>query len=387
MRSIMLAVSFLKKQWVMNVVLVVEILISVIMLSELFLFVSDRMDNQRAAEELQNNHLYVLSEFEYYAPQEERVMEALRADEAIQSIGKVDISSCTWNGQYFQLGLYNANLIGLYAPKCASGAWLPTEGGEYSGYPAVVSADAGLQVGDAAEILVADQYSVAIEVVGVLATPTQYLFPTGMSDNVDSIISHSPAILVNQALFPQLPPNPDTADVPKSLFLISDLDKEEMMAKYNRYGQIQAINDMVASYVETSNGLIRSEALLFVLFVLLAAIVISWGIAFFEYLLQVPANRVGYTIYYLVGMKWHQCVWIELTRHGILLFFIAGSIALLDKFGALQTAWMTDARRNIFYIVLLVYLVLVFFSTSAFFLWKLLHRDIIASLRNLQGGE
>ena len=132
MRSIMLAVSFLKKQWVMNVVLVVEILISVIMLSELFLFVSDRMDNQRAAEELQNNHLYVLSEFEYYAPQEERVMEALRADEAIQSIGKVDISSCTWNGQYFQLGLYNANLIGLYAPKCASGAWLPTEGGEYS---------------------------------------------------------------------------------------------------------------------------------------------------------------------------------------------------------------------------------------------------------------
>ena len=89
----MLAVSFLKKQWVMNVVLVVEILISVIMLSELFLFVSDRMDNQRAAEELQNNHLYVLSEFEYYAPQEERVMEALRADEAIQSIGKVDIST------------------------------------------------------------------------------------------------------------------------------------------------------------------------------------------------------------------------------------------------------------------------------------------------------
>ena len=95
----------------------------------------------------------------------------------------------------------------------------------------------------------------------------------------------------------------------------------------------------------------------------------------------------NYTIYYLVGMKWHQCVWIELTRHGILLFFIAGSIALLDKFGALQTTWMTDARRNIFYIVLLVYLVLVFFSTSAFFLWKLLHRDIIASLRNLQGGE
>jgi uncharacterized protein len=26
------------------------------------------------------------------------------------------------------------------------------------------------------------------------------------------------------------------------------------------------------------------------------AVLISWGIAFFEYLLQVPANRVGYTM-------------------------------------------------------------------------------------------
>ena len=86
MRSIMLAVSFLKKQWVMNVVLVVEILISVIMLSELFLFVSDRLDNQRAAEELQNNYLYVLSEFEYYTPQEERVMEAFPPAHGMGSI-------------------------------------------------------------------------------------------------------------------------------------------------------------------------------------------------------------------------------------------------------------------------------------------------------------
>ena len=26
-----------------------------------------------------------------------------------------------------------------------------------------------------------------------------------------------------------------------------------------------------------------------------AAVLVSWGIAFFEYLLQVPANRIGYT--------------------------------------------------------------------------------------------
>ena len=35
----------------------------------------------------------------------------------------------------------------------------------------------------------------------------------------------------------------------------------------------------------------------------LAAIVISWGIAFFEYLLQVPANRVGYGYFSAAELK------------------------------------------------------------------------------------
>ncbi|MEO8305820.1 MAG: DMT family protein [Betaproteobacteria bacterium] len=34
-----------------------------------------------------------------------------------------------------------------------------------------------------------------------------------------------------------------------------------------------------------------------------AAALISWGIALFEYLLQVPANRVGYTVLSLAQLK------------------------------------------------------------------------------------
>ncbi|MEG1824639.1 MAG: DMT family protein [Cloacibacillus sp.] len=36
---------------------------------------------------------------------------------------------------------------------------------------------------------------------------------------------------------------------------------------------------------------------------LIAAIVISWGIAFFEYCFQVPANRMGHTLYSLPQLK------------------------------------------------------------------------------------
>lgn len=33
------------------------------------------------------------------------------------------------------------------------------------------------------------------------------------------------------------------------------------------------------------------------------AVLVSWGIAFFEYLLQVPANRIGYTVLDLPKLK------------------------------------------------------------------------------------
>lgn len=36
---------------------------------------------------------------------------------------------------------------------------------------------------------------------------------------------------------------------------------------------------------------------------LIVAILVSWGIAFFEYLLQVPANRIGYRSFTLGQLK------------------------------------------------------------------------------------
>ena len=36
---------------------------------------------------------------------------------------------------------------------------------------------------------------------------------------------------------------------------------------------------------------------------LLIVIIISWGIAFFEYCFQVPANRIGYSVYNAAQLK------------------------------------------------------------------------------------
>ncbi len=39
---------------------------------------------------------------------------------------------------------------------------------------------------------------------------------------------------------------------------------------------------------------------------LLLVIMVSWGIALFEYCLQVPANRIGYTVYNAAQLKTMQ---------------------------------------------------------------------------------
>ena len=49
---------------------------------------------------------------------------------------------------------------------------------------------------------------------------------------------------------------------------------------------------------------------------LLAVILISWGIAFFEYCFQVPANRIGYSVYNAAQLKTIQEV-ITLTVFAI----------------------------------------------------------------------
>jgi hypothetical protein len=55
---------------------------------------------------------------------------------------------------------------------------------------------------------------------------------------------------------------------------------------------------------------------------LLAAIVVSWGIAFFEYCLQVPANRIGIGYFSLPQLKVIQEVLTMLVFAGFCLFYM-----------------------------------------------------------------
>jgi hypothetical protein len=56
---------------------------------------------------------------------------------------------------------------------------------------------------------------------------------------------------------------------------------------------------------------------------LIVAILASWGIAFFEYMLQVPANRIGYRIFSLGQLKIIQEI-ITMTVFAAFSYFYMG---------------------------------------------------------------
>lgn len=67
----------------------------------------------------------------------------------------------------------------------------------------------------------------------------------------------------------------------------------------------------------------------------LLAALISWGIALFEYLLQVPANRIGYSVLTLPQLKVLQEVITLLVFAPFVVFYMRQSLRLDDLWAAL----------------------------------------------------
>lgn len=61
---------------------------------------------------------------------------------------------------------------------------------------------------------------------------------------------------------------------------------------------------------------------------LIVVILISWGIAFFEYCLQVPANRIGIQVYSLVQLKIMQEIITMLVFAGFSVWYMKQPLKL-----------------------------------------------------------
>ena len=61
---------------------------------------------------------------------------------------------------------------------------------------------------------------------------------------------------------------------------------------------------------------------------LLIVIIVSWGIAFFEYCLAVPANRIGYSVYTAAELKTLQEVITLVIFAGFAVFWLGEKLTV-----------------------------------------------------------
>lgn len=68
---------------------------------------------------------------------------------------------------------------------------------------------------------------------------------------------------------------------------------------------------------------------------LIIAILVSWGIAFFEYMFQVPANRIGYKIFTLGQLKIIQEIITMIVFGGFAYFYMGKALSMNFLYAAL----------------------------------------------------
>jgi len=392
MTTLFIALKLLWKRKLINFILVLQILLSIIMLAQLFVFVTDHLDNMRAVNELPIKNAIVLSVFDYY--NEEYVIQEIQSSLQVDSVGRVYMGNLSCNNVSCNLAVYNEGIIAHYLPQLQSGSWLSDSLSVIEGaVPTVISADIGLKVGDTVDVSLSKGKTTRIIVIGILEEPTQYLFPSGGASSVifsaKAIIAQSPVVIMRDTDFGDtsiLLPPPEMP-IPQSLFVFlkADTAKDDVDAildPWRKYGEVTPMESLISTYNKNTSTMIGAGIIFFVVFFFLAATsVLSNNV------IQSLRNRRQFTVYYLLGMNWKKGAAIEICRVVILIIITIALSLLAGKYGLLMLEWMTQKRAYLFYGVVFLYIVVMFFAVGAGFLIKLMREDISGALKDLQQGE
>lgn len=384
---VIIASRLLRKRIWMNLIVVLQIMLSVIALSDLFVYISDNRDNIRAIKELPSANTLALNVFEYYDV--DYAAKKIQQNPLIESVGKVYYNeSALCNTNPCCLVVYNKAVTERYSPALAHGRWL-TDGSENTGggTAAVVSADLGLRVGDNANVSLPDGSTVSISVCGVLKRPTQYLLPIELVapkySRVDMIIHNDPVVILSAESTEVL--SAPCIETAPGLFLFSDGQEysAELLQELNRYGETVPVSSMISLYNANMSELINSQSFIFAIFLILSVTgVLSSN------MIQSSQDRKIFTVYYLLGMDWKQGAKIELCHCVIILVFTAALCLLAGRIGLLgNLQYLIPTRVLMFYGIVFLYVTCIFAGVKALFMIKLMREDISLTLRSLQQGE
>lgn len=395
MTTLFIALKLLWRRKAANFVLLLQVLVSVAMLAQMYVFLVDHLDNVRAVGELPTENALVLPVFEYYPPA--YAAERLEASPLVEEVAVVDTGGGTCGDTGCNVAIYGDGIVRHYTPALQSGGWLEGEAETEDGVlPAVVSQEVELRVGDTGTVRLNTGDTARIRVVGVLKRPTQYLYPTGSASpayfSADFVISQEPAVLLRardaaqseafQAAF-----SSSSFRTSRNLFVflrpgITDAQYDKALEEWNRYGEITPAASLISTYTEKTGTLITAGLLTFCVFTALAMTSVVGS-----NVIQALRNRKLFTVYYLLGMDWRRSAFIEAARVGLMLIPMMAMVAAAGQGGLLMMEWMTPTRAKWFYGISFFYVLLMFASVGAVFIWRLTREDLSAALKALQKGE
>ena len=392
MNTLFIVLRFLWKRKLANLILIFEMMLSIVMLAQLFVFVMKHIDNKRAINELPIKNAFVLNTFDYYYS--ELIMERIKCSPVVDSIGRVYMGYAICKDAPCNLAVYNEGIIDHYSPELDNGVWLDSPSTvDDEKIRAVVSADIGLKVGDTVSVNLTKRGMSQLIVVGILKEPTQYLFPSGGASSklfsAESIIKQSSVIIIRESEFGDaavlLPPQ--EIPVPQNIFVFmkdncSKSDINVALDSWRKYGEVTPMASLILTYNKNTEELISAGAIFFAVFLFLAVTsVLSNNV------IQNLNNRRQFTIYYLLGMNWKRGLTIEIDRIILLIIMTMGLTIIAGKYGLLMLEWMTIDRIVLFYGIVFIYIIFMFTIVGAGFIFKLVHEDISSMLKDLQQGE
>ncbi|QTE74253.1 hypothetical protein JS518_15395 [Clostridiales bacterium FE2010] len=390
MRTLLVSAKMLWRRKISNCILVLEMVLSIIMLAQLFVFVSSHIDNMRAVEELNSDNAAVLSIFSYYDTDD--VVNRIKQERVIESVGSVTIGSTYCNGRICNLAIYSNAIVNHYVPELYEGKWFTDSSLDPEKKWAVVSRDLGYAIGDSFVIEINNNYREKVIVAGILNEPTQYLYPKGGASpqyfSADLIIDQESVVILQEKDCPVKPMNyiPIEAGIPDNVFVYfhpsQGTEINEVIIRYNRYGEFTMMEELIKNYNKNTKKMIGGGLIFFIVFLFLAITsTLSMNI------IQQTYNHKRFTVYYLLGMRKGQMIFVEISRILILELIVMGLTVLSGRYGFLMLDWMTRERITLFYTIAFLMTLLVFISVSVGFWRKMIKNDISQSLVDLQHGE
>lgn len=386
MKTLFITFKLLWRRKYANISLILQILFSVLSLSQLFVFVWDHIDSMRAVNELPIEHTITLSAFEYCPVQEAETI--ISSSPFVEAVGRTHLSSTCLNGINCNLAVYNDAITEHYSPALHKGSWFSTNAKSNDHViEAIVSCDTGLHLKDVIDISMPDNEKLQIEVVGILKEPTQYFFPSGFASpnnfSAKMVISHDPVVMLKENDILNL----TGFDDPVCLFIFlrpetTEGEQEMLVNMWNIYGEITEMPSLIRTYNRNTQTMIGLGTITFIVFAMAAATGVLGN-----NIIQSMRNRKLFTVYYLLGMDWKRSILLEITRVVVLLVITMMLCVIMGGLGLLMLEWMNSMRMMLFYGFVFLYVLVMFIAVDIGFLVKLIREDISTSLKELHQGE